>query len=277
MNLGDILVWTAELAGCAEVPADSQVYLEAPGDVRKLLFGVDIDLAELLYARDAGYDAVMAHHPLGEHARTDFAKVVQRQVEQMAEAGIERTVAQAAVASRLDRPHRADHMGNINRIVDSGRLIGVPFANVHLACDILTRQMIIDLFTANDAAGARVTDALAWLDEFPEIEGGLTRPEAWIGTPTNALGRWVVAMAGGTNGGHPVFREYWAAGIDTIFAMHCAEDDLQRLRAEAPAGKNLVVTGHMATDSIGINAVIAGLQERGIEVTRTSGIVPPGA
>ncbi|HXW78727.1 MAG TPA: hypothetical protein VEJ84_04470, partial [Acidimicrobiales bacterium] len=114
-------------------------------------------------------------------------------------------------------------------------------------------------------------------DDFVEIRTGLTRPEVWVGDSDGALGRWVVAMAGGTNGGYPVFREYWDVGVDTIFAMHCAEDDLQRLRAEASPGKSLVVTGHMATDSIGINAVIAGMEQRGIEVTRTSGIVAPSS
>ena len=32
-----------------------------------------------------------------------------------------------------------------------------------------------------------------------------------------------------------------------------------------------MITGHMTSDSIGINAVIAGLEERGIEVVRTGG------
>jgi hypothetical protein len=31
----------------------------------------------------------------------------------------------------------------------------------------------------------------------------------------------------------------------------------------------------MTTDSVGINAVIAGLEERGIEVVRTSGVIAP--
>jgi len=276
VNLHDILVWSAGLAGCGEIPADSEVYLEAPGDVIRVLFGIDVDVGELLYGRDAGFDAVIAHHPLGGSARTDFARVVHRQVDQMVAAGIARHVAEKAVAQRLDRPHRADHMHNVNRIVDTGRLIGLPFANIHLACDIIGRQKIVDLLTERDTGAPLVTDALAWLDHFAEIRRGLTRPEVWVGEAGNPLGRWVVAMAGGTNGGYPVFREYWKAGVDTILAMHCAEDDLQRLRAEAPPKKSLVVTGHMATDSIGINVVIAGMEERGVEVTRTSGIVAPG-
>ncbi|HXA27878.1 MAG TPA: hypothetical protein VN193_03935 [Candidatus Angelobacter sp.] len=273
MKLADILSWSARFAGCDEVPADSQVYVEASADVQRVLFGVDVDGTELLWAQREGYDAVIAHHPVGEHARMDFAKVVHRQVEMMVAEGIDRSVAEAAVASRLDRIHRNDHMGNYNRIVDTARLIGMPLCNVHLACDIIGRQEIVDMLSARADGQTRVGDVIEWLGEFPEMEAALTRPEAWIGDPSAPLGRWVVAMAGGTNGGYPVFREYYGAGVDTVLAMHIAEEDLQRLRAEAPAGKNLLITGHMATDSIGINRVIAGMEAHGIAVTRTSGII----
>jgi putative NIF3 family GTP cyclohydrolase 1 type 2 len=273
VNLAAILEWSARLAGCEDVPADSQVYVEAPGDVHRVLFGIDVDAGELLHAKQAGYDAVIAHHPVGDHARMDFAKVVVRQIEMMTAEGIARDVAEAAVAQRLDRIHRADHMSNYNRIVDTARLIGMPLCNVHLACDIIGRRAIVDLLRARAAAETSIAQVLDWIGEFPEMEAALTDPEAWIGDGSNRLGRWVVAMAGGTNGGYPVFREYWRAGVDTIFAMHVAEDDLQRLRAEAPPTANLVITGHMATDSIGINAMIGGLEAQGIEVTRTSGII----
>jgi hypothetical protein len=273
VNLAGILSWSATLAGCDEVPADSQVYVESPRDVRRVLFGVDVDAGELLYAKDAGYDAVIAHHPIGEHARMDFAKVVHRQVDMMVAEGIDRGVAEKAVAQRLDRIHRADHMGNYNRIVDTARLIGMPLCNVHLACDIVGRQAIVDMLRSRAGSDTTVAQVIDWLGEFPEMEAALTDPETWIGDPSQPLGRWVVAMAGGTNGGFPVFREYYRVGVDTILAMHIAEDDLQKLRAAVPPNACLLVTGHMATDSIGINRVIAGLEEQGVEVTRTSGII----
>jgi putative NIF3 family GTP cyclohydrolase 1 type 2 len=275
VTLADILAWSARLAGCAEVPADSQVYVEAECDVRRVLFGIDVDSTELLYAQNAGYDAVIAHHPVGEHARMDFARVVHRQVDMMVAEGIDRDVAEAAVARRLDAVHRRDHMSNYNRVVDTARLIGMPLCNLHLACDIIGRQAIVDMLQARAGEDTTIAQVIDWLLEFPELEAALTRPEAWIGDPSRRLGRWVVAMAGGTNGGHPVFREYYRAGVDTVLAMHIAEDDLQKLRAEAPTNASLVVTGHMATDSIGINRVIAGMEEQGIEVTRTSGILAP--
>jgi len=273
MKLADVLDWSAQLAGCEEVPADSQVYVEADRDVKRVLFGIDIDATELLWAKQAGYDAVIAHHPIGEHARMDFAKVVHRQVDMMVAEGIDRDVAEAAVEARLGRIHRNDHMGNWNRIVDTARLIGMPLCNVHLACDIIGRQEIVDVLSSRANETTRVGDVIDWLGEFPEMEASLTRPETWIGDPSQPLGRWVVAMAGGTNGGYPVFREYFKVGVDTVLAMHILEDDLQRLRAEAPANATLLITGHMATDSIGINRVIEGMEAQGVEVTRTSGII----
>ncbi|GAC1338057.1 MAG: hypothetical protein NVSMB29_03280 [Candidatus Dormibacteria bacterium] len=275
MRLQEMLEWSARLAGCDAVPADSQVYIEADRDVEKLLVGVDIGIPELLYARQAGFDAVLEHHPVGNRAVLDFPRVVRRQFDQMTAEGVPAEAAERAIAARLAGRHRAEHMSNVNRTVDTARLVGVPLANVHLAADIIGRQVVVDLLAAHDHAEATLADALGWFSEIPEMRAALHGPEAWIGEAEAALGRWTVAMAGGTNGGHPVFREYYRAGVDTIFCMHIAEGDLLRLREEAPAHANLVVTGHMATDSVGLNRVIAGLEEQGVAVTRTSGILPP--
>ena len=276
MNLQEILEWSARMAGCDTVPSDSQVYVEAPSDVHRVLFGVDISLAEILWAQQNGFDAVIAHHPLGDRTRTSFSELVRtRQVEQMTAEGITREVAESAISARLEAIARRTHMSNVNAIVDSARLFGMPLCNVHLACDIITRNAMIDMLGRHRSDDATVADCLRWFDDFPEYAHGHARPEAWLGSPANALGRWTVAIAGGTNGGFPVFSEYFRAGVDTIFAMHIDEGELQRLRASAQPDETLVVTGHMTSDSIGINAVIAGLEERGIEVVRTGGVVAP--
>jgi hypothetical protein len=276
VNLQDILEWSAQLAGCDSVPLDSQVYVEAPGPVRRVLFGVDISLAEVVWAQQNGFDAVIAHHPLGDRARTSFGDLVRsRQVEQMGAEGIARDVAENAIGARLEAITRRLHTSNVNAVVDSARLVGMPVCNVHLACDIITRSAIIDMLRRHDHDGSTVAECIGWFDDFGEYAHGHARPQQWVGLPANALGRWTVAIAGGTNGGFPVFSEYFRAGVDTIFAMHIDEGDLQELRAAADPDDTLVVTGHMTSDSIGINAVIAGLEERGVEVVRTSGVVAP--
>ncbi|MBV8445024.1 MAG: hypothetical protein JOZ92_03815 [Candidatus Dormibacteraeota bacterium] len=276
MRLQDILEWSARLAGCAEVPADSQVYVEADSDVRRILFGVDVGVGELILAREAGFDAVIAHHPLGDQARMRMPEVVRRQVDQMVAEGIDRADAETAVAERLEAPHRAMHAANINQVVDAARLLGLPVANIHLACDIISRREIESLIARRRSGSSTVGDALSWLDDFPEIGRGLTRPEAWLGDRSQPLGRVTVAIAGGYNGGHPAFSRYYRVGVDTIVTMHVADPDLARLRDDpVAAGKALIVTGHMATDSIGINRVIAGLEEQGLEVVRAGGVVAP--
>jgi putative NIF3 family GTP cyclohydrolase 1 type 2 len=276
VNLHDILEWSARLAGCDEVPSDSQVYVEAPADVHRVLFGVDISLAEVLWAQQNGFDAVIAHHPLGDRTRTRFAELVRtRQVAQMAAEGIAADIAEKAIATRLETIARRTHMSNVNAIVDSARLFAMPLCNVHLACDIITRNAMMDTLRRHQDGSSTVGECLRWFDDFAEFAHGHAQPEVWVGSPTSSLGRWTVAIAGGTNGGFPVFNEYFRAGVDTVFAMHIDEGELQRLRTAAQPDDSLVVTGHMTSDSIGINVVIAGLEERGIEVVRTSGVVAP--
>jgi hypothetical protein len=276
VNLQDILDWSAQLAGCDSVPADSQVYVEAASDVHRVLIGVDISLADILWAQQNGFDAVIAHHPLGDRARLGLSEVVHRQVDQMIAEGVARDAAALAVAARLEAVTHRLHVSNVNALVDSARLVGMPLCNVHLACDIITRDALIGLLRRNAGGGSTVADAIAWLnDGFAEYRHGHARPQAWAGSTSNLLGRWTVAIAGGTNGGFPVFNEYFQAGVNTIFAMHIDEGDLRQLRAVADPTHTLVITGHMTSDSIGINAVIAGLEERGIEVVRTGGVVAP--
>ena len=64
-----------------------------------------------------------------------------------------------------------------------------------------------------------------------------------------------------------------SAAVNTILAMHIDEGDFLRLRSEAPEGCNFVVTGHMPSDSIGINRLIWELEDKGLECVRTSGII----
>ncbi len=276
MNLADILTWSAHLAGFDDVPADSQVYVEAPADVHRVLFGIDVSLAEVMWAQRNGFDAVIAHHPLGDTARTRLTEVVRRQVDQMGAEGIARDVAENAVAARLAAIGRRLHVSNVNALVDGARLVGMPLCNVHLAADMITRNAIVELLRRRTEAASSVSDAVDWLnEEFAEYRRGHARPEVWAGSMSNRLGRWTVAIAGGTNGGFPVFSEYFRVGVNTIFAMHIDESDLQQLRAAIDETRAVVITGHMPSDSIGINVIVAGLEERGIEVVRTGGLLAP--
>lgn len=273
MDSSELMGVALEQAGLDAIPADSGIHIPGTG-FKRALFGVDLEVGELLWAREAGFDVVVAHHPVGDGgASVTFTEVMWRQVDQMREEGIGEPLARAAVAERVATVHRRRHQANHNRVLDTARLIGMPLLNIHLPPDIVSRLFVQDLVRRTVGPETTVAELLAALNEVPEMERSLVKPEQWIGDPDNLAGRCVVAMAGGTNGGYPVFRAYYAAGVQTILAMHIDEGDFSRLRAELGDDRNFVVTGHMPSDSIGINRLIWALEDRGLECVRTSGII----
>jgi hypothetical protein len=79
-------------------------------------------------------------------------------------------------------------------------------------------------------------------------------------------------VAAGTNGGYPIAKLYFQHGIDTVIYLHIDYGDILKLQEEQLRG-NLVIMGHLAGDSIGLNALADKLEEQGIETVRL-GIIP---
>ena len=260
------------LAGCTETPPDSQVYLD--GDVRRVFVGIDVDVAELLLARSLGADGVIAHHPIGSEARLGFPAVIERHEAQMRAVGIPADVAHSMMLARRRPVAHGLHTVNYDRTVDAARGLGLPLMNVHLAADIIGRQYFIDFVNrVVDGKSTTVDGLIGELKTIPEMEASLVQPELWLGKPENPVGRWVVQMAAGTNGGAAVYRTYYEHGIDTILAMHIDDRDLRELEQDQRSTRNLVITGHMPSDSIGMNRLIAAIEQRGVEVIAGSGVI----
>jgi putative NIF3 family GTP cyclohydrolase 1 type 2 len=261
-----------KLAGCSETPADSQIYVD--GDVRRVFVGIDIDIGELLLARELGVDGIIAHHPIGSKARLGIPCVVERHQEQMESVGIAPDLAHRMMQVRRRPVAHALHTANYDRVVDAARKLNIPMMNVHLAADIIGRQFFIDLVHRTVAGnGLSVGALIGELKHIPEMEASLVQPELWLGQPDNPVGKWIVQMAAGTNGGAPVYRTYYEHGIDTILAMHIDDRDLRELEQGQRSTANLVITGHMPSDSIGMNRILNELERRGVEVIAGSGVI----
>jgi putative NIF3 family GTP cyclohydrolase 1 type 2 len=274
VQLSEIMAMANRLAGCAQTPADSQVYVD--GDVRRVFFGIDVDLGELLLARSLGADGVIAHHPIGSRARLGLTAVIEGHEAQMRAEGIPAGVARATMLDRQRPVAHALHTTNYDRVVDAARQLKMPMMNIHLAADLIGRQYFIDFVgRAVEGRATTVGSLIGQLKTIPEMEASLVQPELWLGEAQNPIGRWVVQMAAGTNGGAPVYRTYYEHGIDTILAMHIDERDLRELEHLQRSEANLVITGHMPSDSIGINRIIDALEQEGLEVIAGSGVIRP--
>jgi hypothetical protein len=272
VRLTEIMALANGLAGCADTPTDSQVYLD--GEVRRVYVGIDIDVAELLLARTLGLDGVIAHHPVGSRARLDMPAVIERHEAQMKAEGIAADTAHKMMLARRDPVAHALHTSNYDRVVVAARQLQMPMMNIHLAADIVGRQFFIDFVGRTvDGQGTTAGNLVDELKTIPEMEASLVQPELWLGRDENPVGRWLVQMAAGTNGGAAIYRTYYEHGINTILAMHIDDRDLRELEQLQLPQANLVITGHMPSDSIGMNRIIAALEQRGIEVIAGSGVI----
>ncbi|MFW9920335.1 MAG: hypothetical protein ACFFED_12100 [Candidatus Thorarchaeota archaeon] len=275
MNTTEIMNLALGMAGLDMIPADSGIHV--PSDnVKKVLIGIDMGTAELLLARELGYDLVIAHHPPGGTTRTHFEEVVKIQIQQMVDAGIPPHVAERAIHPRLEAVRLGAHVSNYDQVISAAKLLEMPFMNVHLPLDIVCRKRFSDTIQKGVASidRPRVKDAIEAMKTLPELDIGLTDPIVFVGSSENLLGKWIVAMAGGTNGGAGVAKAYFDAGFSTVFYMHLGASDKKELSSYDRSG-NLVATGHISSDSVGIAPFVHALREKGLEVTPMSGVFVP--
>ncbi|MCR4403854.1 MAG: Nif3-like dinuclear metal center hexameric protein [Candidatus Acetothermia bacterium] len=274
MNTEEIMALALRLAGLSEVPADSQIYY--PGErIKKILIGLDLGSAELQLAKSLGFDLAIAHHPQGGRASLNFAEVLKNHIRQMVQAGVPREIAEAAIQERLFEARVSAHMSNYDHALSIARLLGLPFMNIHTPLDEIGRQRLAEV-VGRAHPELSLLELVGLLKEsLPEFRHAQTEIDIRVGQPQNMIGRTVVSHGAGTNGGYPVAKAYFEHGVDTVIYIHCSPGDSKRLREEfQEKGKNLIVTGHIASDSLGINPFIAELLRRGLEVVPISGIVP---
>ncbi|MFX0204839.1 MAG: hypothetical protein ACFFDT_02560 [Candidatus Hodarchaeota archaeon] len=64
MDTNDIIKVALDLVNMDHLPEDSTIYV--PGNsISKILYGIDIGVSELLYAKQKDFDCVISHHPVG--------------------------------------------------------------------------------------------------------------------------------------------------------------------------------------------------------------------
>jgi len=267
VNTQQIMQLALRMAGFKDIPVDTAIHVSG-GNIRKVLFSIDAAVPELLLAKELRFDAVISHHPQGGSAMISFHKVFERHVEQMVDAGVPRKEAEHAVRKKKASLEIEMHSRNYDHSVSVARLLKMPYMSIHSPLDELGRQRMTTQIGSATAkkSRARVGDVVASLRRLPEFRKAQTEIKVCLGKVSNIAGKVVVSHAAGTNGGYEVARAYFRYGVETLIYIHISSADLDRLRAEGVG--NLIVTGHIASDSVGINPFIAALEERGVSVTR---------
>ncbi len=274
MDSKTIMSVALELARQKEVPPDSGIDVPV-ADAKRALFGIDANTGDLLMAKQLGYDVLINHHPTGGSAQVNFPEVLRKHGVLLERAGVPKEAADRAVQELLDLHGPDAHRQNYDHLPSAARLLGMPLMAIHNPCDEIGRRVMDETLRAGLREGARVSDAVAVLNRLPEFAKATTRIVVRMGKEENPLGKWLVIHGAGTNGGHPVAKAAFDNGIDTLFYIHVDAGALRRLWEEfgRTGPRSLVVTGHIASDSIGIDALVRELRKRGLAVDCFGGVL----
>ena len=244
-------------------------------DVTKVMWGIDIGTGEVLLAdrlREKGRDisALVAHHPIGT-ARSRFPEVMSIQADMFHNAGMPINVAEGILKPRVDEVLRNVLGSNYNQAVDAAKLLGIPLFNVHSPADNMVQDYLEVLFS--EKVPYRMSDIIDTLLTEPEFRSAARcndGPRIMVGSKDDRCGRVVFKMTGGTSGPKEMYQKLADAGVGTVVGMHFPESHYEEARK---ANVNLVISGHMASDSLGINLISDVWEREGIEVIPCSGLI----
>jgi len=255
--------------------SDTRVLVGDPDtDVRRMLVGIDISVGEVVLAdrlREKGQvlDLILAHHPEGR-ALADLSHVMGLQADIWRTFGVPIGFGDAMMAGRRAEIERYFHASNVDQAVSAARILGIPFMCCHTPGDNNVNAFLQARCDALDE-DATVGDVLDMLKEIPEYKEAVqlgVGPVIFQGDADFRAGKIMVDMTGGTSGPEEAIERLANAGVGTILGMHMGED--HRKKAEA-AHLNVVIAGHHASDSLGMNLVIDRMAASGVEVIACSG------
>ncbi len=200
-------------------------------------------------------------------------QMLKDQMTRMYEFGVPINVAQKAIEKRAKQESQRMHSKNLNRQAEFAKLIGMPYIGLHTPADLIGQTIVQERMDKLNDSDSFVTlqDVVDALNEFPEIRNALQEPAIRVGEPTSYAGRICVMFAGVTGGGAGVYRTFFDHGVGTLVMMHMPEDDIKAIEEQNKG--NVIIAGHMGSDSIGFNKILDAWEAAGLEIVRTGGIV----
>lgn len=244
-------------------------------EIGSILCGIDMETQELLLAdrlREKGrrIDMVLAHHPEGI-AEAELHEVMQMQADMLEKMGVPINIGEGLMASRISEVRRGRMPLNHQRAVDAARLLDIPFMCTHTVADNLGSRFInerlaeADIVTVDD-----VMDLLLEIPEYIEARRLKAGPVIIAGNGKRRAGKIFVKFSGGTATSEKAYEQLARAGVGTIIGMHMPEKHRTAARENHI---NVIIAGHMASDSLGMNLLLDEIEPRGVEIIPCSGLI----
>ena len=232
--------------------------------VKSLMVGIDLETQELLLAdrlREKGIavDLVLAHHPEGI-GLTGLYDVMHLQPNALSKTGVPLKEAERIYRPRIEEVQRRFHALNSTRAEQAAVLLGLPLANMHTIGDNHVNHFLQKYL--NKKKPKTLADLIKALKALPEYQWAVSQragPVIFSGKPSNKCGKIYVDMTGGTEGPDKNYEKLAKAGVKTSVEMHVSD---KKREAARKANVNVVVAGHMASDTLGMNLLFDKIERK---------------
>ena len=272
MTTKELMDIALKLASVKKVPHDCGIIVEGK-DIKKVLMGVDMDTAELLLARELGFDCVVSHHP--RNTNTEMLDLLHTHINKLEALGVPRNKSQKLLEERKTELDYNQHVSNSRRSESAAKLMDMPFMCIHTPADIIGEAIVQEFLDKKfkNKPETKVDEVVKALEEIGEYKESIRKPVIRVGAKDSYAGRIYVLMSGLTGPGKKILKEYFEAGVGTLILMHIPEKDAKEIKEQGIG--NVIVAGHMSSDSLGLNKIAQKWSEHGVETTMMSGIIEP--
>ncbi len=256
--------------------ADSAIHVDdGVKNIKRILAGIDINEAEILLAsqlneRNKKIDLVISHHPEGR-ALANLHEVMEMSVEVYRQLGVPVHIAEKIFEERVKEVGRGVHAINHFQAIDIANLLKINFISTHTITDNLVNEFMEKYLASKKPE--RVGDIMKALLELPEYKIAKSNgagPRIIAGSPNHRVGKFLVEMTGGTNPSSKVYQPLSQYGISTLVGMHMRDESMKLANEN---NMNVIICGHMASDSLGMNLFLDELEKRGIEIIPCGGLI----
>ena len=249
---------------------------DAKTKLKRVLVGIDIGVGEILLANELNksgkkIDAVIAHHPEGR-SLIDLTQVMDLQEDIAMMEGVPVNVIEKLMRARMGDLTRGLHAVNHYQVPNAAELLGIPFACFHTFADNNVYWFIKNYITKKNPKYVKdIMDALMELPEYQHAKKRGNGPMMFVGDEDARVGKISFSgFTGGTSGSKDVYEKMAHAGVGTILAMHIPEEH-RKLCEKYHI--NVLICGHMASDSIGMNLLMDEAEKKGVEFVQAGGFI----
>lgn len=246
--------------------------------IRRAVVGIDVGTADILamlhWSEKTGkeIDLFIGHHPEGRLNST-FPLILHSHIGNIAAFGVDVSPLKDKYTELIEDIMLDTLSTNFTQIHDAIHYLGTNYIGLHTPPDNMGARFVQSYLAEKQPRTLQDTiDTMLEIGEIGHYHGiNVVTPVIVSGKPDAELGTYTLTeFTGGEEGPIEVYMELKNQGIDTIICMHLTEKAVDRCR---DIGLQVISTGHMPSDSIGLNLLCDILEAGGVEIVPVSGFV----